>query len=234
MNKLNTVIAIDGFSSCGKSTLAKQLAKALRFAYIDSGAMYRAVTYHLIANEIDLTDLEAVDENIKLINIEFKYINNENCIFLNGLDVSDEIRKMYVSEKVSKVSPIRSVRKAMVRVQQSLGETCDIVMDGRDIGTQVFPYATVKLFMTADPKIRAERRHAELLSKNELVTLEEIMTNLAQRDYDDTTREESPLICATDAIVIDNTHLSMAQQFDLAMEIIETNRKKAPDKRPTS
>lgn len=222
MNKLNTVIAIDGFSSCGKSTLAKQLAKTLKFAYVDSGAMYRAMTYHFIQNDIDLHDLDAIASCVDTAHIEFRYIDEENRIFLNDQDVSEEIRKMYISEKVSKVSPISCVRKALVNIQQRLGSEHNIVMDGRDIGTQVFPYATVKLFMTADPKKRAERRHAELCSKNEMVSFEEIYTNLAQRDYDDTTRAESPLVCAPDAIVIDNTELSMEEQFNLAFEIIQT------------
>lgn len=229
-NLNNSIIAIDGFSSCGKSTLAKQLASHLRFAYVDSGAMYRALTYHFLHNNVDLRDQDAVQNSISNASIEFSCVENENNIYLNGQDLSLEIRKMYISEKVSKVSPLATVRKAMVELQQAMGAKLDIVMDGRDIGTQVFPYATVKLFMTAEPKKRAERRFAELSLRNEDVSFDEIYTNLAQRDYDDTTREESPLVCAPDAVIIDNTELSMQEQFELALSIIQS---KIPSQIPT-
>lgn len=218
----NHVIAIDGFSSCGKSTLAKQLAQHLKFAYVDSGAMYRAVTLHFIKNNIDIADLAAVKNSIDTANIEFRNIENNNSIFLNNENISEEIRKMHVSEKVSKVSPIKVVRNALVKQQQKMGETQNIIMDGRDIGTHVFPNATVKLFMTADPNKRAERRHSELIAKQEQVTFDEIFANLKQRDHDDTNRLESPLVCAIDATVIDNTTLTMHEQFDIALDIIES------------
>ena len=218
----NIIIAIDGFSSCGKSTLSKQLAHELNFAYVDSGAMYRAITLHFIKSNIDLDDISAIEEHTNTANLAFKCIDNQNLIFLNEEDVSEEIRMMYVSEKVSRVSPLPVVRRALMEHQQKMGKTSNVIMDGRDIGTKVFPNAHVKLFMTADPKKRAERRFAELSAKGHQVTFEEIMNNLTQRDHDDTTRAESPLICAHDAIVIDNTDLTMEKQFEKALRIIKS------------
>ena len=220
MKQNNYIIAIDGFSSCGKSTLAKQLAKKLKFAYIDSGAMYRAMTIHFLTHSVDIDNEENVEKFVSLANIEFRYINDQNRIFLNNEDVSEEIYRMYISEKVSRISPLPAVRKALVSHQQKMGINQNIIMDGRDIGTQVFPNATVKLFMTADPKKRAQRRFDELTAKDLVVTLEDIFNNLAQRDHDDTTRKESPLECASDAVVIDNTNLTMEEQFAYALNII--------------
>lgn len=217
----NIVVAIDGYSSCGKSTLAKALAKKLHFIYVDSGAMYRAVALYFLRNNIDLNDTEQVIKALKNIHLNFHSRDYQTHITLNDEEVSDEIRQMPVSEKVSAVSAIREVRQEMVKQQQRMGKLKNIVMDGRDIGTAVFPDAPVKIFMTADPKVRAERRYKELLPKNPGITLEEVFENLAHRDYQDTTRKESPLVRAGDAIILDNTNLTPEQQLDFALEKVE-------------
>jgi cytidylate kinase len=219
MNK-NIVVAIDGYSSCGKSTLAKALAKKLHFIYIDSGAMYRAVTLYFLRNHTDLKDHDLIIDALEHIDLNFHSRDYQSHILLNGEEVSEEIRQMPVSENVSTIAAIKEVRQAMVKQQQKMGKSKNIVMDGRDIGTTVFPNAPVKLFMTADSKIRAERRHKELLSKGEEVSLEEIFENIAHRDFLDTTREESPLVRAEDAIILDNTDLSEEEQLAFAMEKI--------------
>jgi cytidylate kinase len=216
----NIVVAIDGYSSCGKSTLAKALAKKLHFIYVDSGAMYRAVTLYFLRNKIDLHNHEQVAEALKNIHLNFHSRDYQTHITLNDEEVSDEIRLMPVSENVSTVAALHDVRVEMVKQQQRMGKSKNIVMDGRDIGTIVFPDAQVKLFMTADPKIRAERRYKELFSKNPDITLEEVFENLAHRDYQDTTREESPLTRAEDAIILDNTELSPEEQLNFALECI--------------
>ncbi|SDG62270.1 cytidylate kinase [Pedobacter terrae] len=217
--KKNLVIAIDGYSSCGKSTLAKALAKKLGFIYVDSGAMYRAVTLYFLRNNIDVADDAKVVDALQHIELNFHSRDYESHITLNGEEVSDEIRLMPVSENVSEVSAHKIVRHEMVKQQQRMGKSKNIVMDGRDIGTTVFPDAPVKFFMTADPKIRAERRFKELESKgNNATTLEEVFENLAHRDYADTTRKESPLVRADDAIILDNTDLTQQEQLDFALE----------------
>ena len=217
----NIVVAIDGYSSCGKSTIAKALAKKLHFIYVDSGAMYRAVALYFLRNNTDLHDDAQVKAALKDIHLNFHSRDYQTHITLNGEEVSEEIRQMPVSERVSSVAAIREVRLEMVKQQQRMGKSKSIVMDGRDIGTVVFPDAQVKLFMTADPKIRAERRYKELLPKNPDITLEEIFDNLAHRDYQDTTREESPLMRAEDAIILDNTDLSQEEQLMFALSKIE-------------
>jgi len=215
----NVVVAIDGYSSCGKSTLAKALAKKLGFIYIDSGAMYRAVTLYFIRNHVDMTDQAAVADALQHIELNFHARDYQSHITLNGEEVSDEIRLMPVSENVSEVSAIKLVRTEMVKQQQRMGKSKNIVMDGRDIGTAVFEDAQVKFFMTADPKIRAERRFKELESKgNNTVSLEDVFENLAHRDYADTTRVESPLVRADDAIILDNTDITEQEQLDFALE----------------
>jgi len=220
--KKNLVIAIDGYSSCGKSTLAKALAKKLGFIYVDSGAMYRAVTLYFLRNNIDITDDAKVVDALQHIELNFHSRDYESHITLNGEEVSDEIRLMPVSENVSEVSAHKIVRHEMVKQQQRMGKSKNIVMDGRDIGTTVFPAAPVKFFMTADPKIRAERRFKELESKgNNKTTLEEVFENLAHRDYADTTRKESPLVRADDAIILDNTDLTQEEQLDFALERVQ-------------
>ncbi|MEO3404547.1 (d)CMP kinase [Mucilaginibacter sp. CAU 1740] len=217
----NIVVAIDGYSSCGKSTLAKALAKKLNFVYVDSGAMYRAVTLYFIRHDINLQNHAQIAEALHNIHLNFQTHNHKTFITLNEEDVSEEIRQMHVAEKVSPVSAVKEVRAAMVKQQQRLGRSKNIIMDGRDIGTVVFPDAQLKLFMTADPKIRAERRYKELLPTNPNITLEEVFDNLAHRDYQDTTRQESPLTRAEDAIILDNTDLSQDEQLMFALSHIE-------------
>ncbi|MRX45932.1 (d)CMP kinase [Pedobacter puniceum] len=217
----NIIVAIDGYSSCGKSTLAKALAKKLHFIYVDSGAMYRAVTLYFLRNQTDLSNHDIIIDALEHIDLNFHSRDYQSHILLNGEEVSEEIRQMPVSENVSKIAAIKEVRQAMVKQQQKMAKSKNMVMDGRDIGTTVFPNAQVKLFMTADPKIRAERRYRELLSKGEQVELEEIFENLAHRDYLDTTREESPLVRADDAIILDNTNLSEEEQLNFALDKIK-------------
>lgn len=220
----NLVIAIDGYSSCGKSTLAKALAKQLGFIYIDSGAMYRAVTLFFLRNNIDVQNEEQVNDAICHIELNFHSRDYESHITLNGEEVSEEIRQMPVSESVSYVSANKFVRQEMVKQQQRMGKSKNIVMDGRDIGTTVFKDAQVKLFMTADPKIRAERRFKEMQSKGDFNTsLEEVFENIAHRDYADTTRIESPLVRAEDAIILDNTDLSPEEQLAFAMKEVSVH-----------
>ncbi len=220
----NLVVAIDGYSSCGKSTLAKALAKKLGFIYIDSGAMYRAVTLYFIRNHTNISSEAAVKDALQHIELNFHSRDYQSHITLNGEEVSEEIRQMPVSEKVSEVSANKLVRKEMVKQQQRMGKSKNIVMDGRDIGTTVFADAQVKFFMTADPKIRAERRYKEMQSKGDTTTsLEDVFENLAHRDYADTTRIESPLTRAEDAIILDNTDLTEAEQLDFALEQVHSH-----------
>lgn len=214
------MVAIDGYSSCGKSTIARALAKKLQFIYIDSGAMYRAVTLYFIRNNISLNDPTAVKEALSHIHLNFRSNDYQSHITLNDENIAEEIRQMPVSEKVSEVSALREVRLEMVRQQQRMGKMKDIVMDGRDIGTVVFPDADVKFFMTADPKVRAKRRFHELQQKGEKVSFEQVFDNLAQRDAQDTTREESPLVRSHDAIVLDNTNLNEVEQLNFALAYI--------------
>lgn len=217
----NLVIAIDGYSSCGKSTLAKALAKKLGFIYIDSGAMYRAVTLYFIRNKVDVNDPQAVTNALQHIELNFHSRDYQSHITLNGEEVSDEIRQMPVSESVSEVSANKQVRREMVKQQQRMGKSKNIVMDGRDIGTTVFEDAQVKFFMTADPKIRAERRFKELQTKGDTTTsLEDVFENLAHRDYADTTRKESPLTRAEDAVILDNTDLTESEQLAFALDMV--------------
>ncbi|MFB2120150.1 (d)CMP kinase [Parapedobacter sp. 2B3] len=218
MDPTNKIIAIDGYSSCGKSTLAKALAGKLHYLYIDSGAMYRAVTLYFIRHVVPVNDDRKVMAALEDIHIDFHIEPGVTRISLNGEDVSDEIRQMHVSDYVSEVSAVKAVREAMVAQQQRMGRNKNIVMDGRDIGTTVFPDAHLKIFMTADPKVRAERRYLELKAKGEDTTLEEVFENLAHRDYIDTTRAESPLVRAEDAIVLDNTDLNEVEQLQFVLD----------------
>src|SRR5690606_6617660 len=210
----NKVIAIDGYSSCGKSTLAKALAKKIGFTYVDSGAMYRAVTLYFLRNHISLTDDAQIQSALENIHIDLVNVGGNLSVFLNQEDVSEEIRQMKVSEFVSEVSALKKVRKAMVAQQQALGKRKNIIMDGRDIGTTVFPNADLKIFMTASPEIRALRRYHELQAKGENVSMEEVVENLSHRDHIDTHREESPLTQAEDAFVLDNSNLSEDEQLE--------------------
>jgi cytidylate kinase len=214
------IIAIDGWSSCGKSTLAKQLAKELGYVYVDSGAMYRAVTLYFLRNNIDLAEKKEVKMALKNINLEFVFNpkNNNSEIYLNGENVEYLIRDLIIAEKVSDVAAIKEVRELAVAQQQKMGAKKGIVMDGRDIGTVVFPKAELKIFMTADNAIRVQRRFKELYEKNPNVTIEEVKDNLEMRDYIDSHREVSPLRKAKDALELDNTYLNVNQQFQKAME----------------
>lgn len=218
MKKIN--IAIDGWSSCGKSTMARQLAKALDYIFIDSGAMYRAITLYFIQNGVDLNNAVAVDNALANISLSFHKNPRTACneIWMNGHNVDQLIREMEVANKVSDVAAIKAVREFAVDQQQVIGREKGIVMDGRDIGTTVFPSAELKIFMTANPLVRAERRHKELVVKNPTISLAEVKANLESRDRIDSTREISPLKKADDAIVLDNSELSPEQQFSLALQ----------------
>lgn len=211
MSQKKINIAIDGYSSCGKSTLAKALAKDIGYVYVDSGAMYRCVTLYFLEQHIDLQNSAEIERALKEIEIDFE----EQNVYLNGKDVSERIRSMEISNAVSRVSAIKAVRKAMVYLQQNIGKKQNLVMDGRDIGTTVFPDAQLKIFMTAHPMIRAQRRYKELLEKGQEVPLDDVMANLNMRDYEDTHREESPLVQAEDAIVLDNSFLTPTEQLEM-------------------
>jgi cytidylate kinase len=226
--KKKIIIAIDGYSSCGKSTLAKALARTLGYSYIDSGAMYRAVTLFLLEQGVAMDALtalpeETLDRLLAGAHILFRVDTPDGLseIYLNGRNVEQEIRTLRVSDAVSRVSALPQVRKRMVELQQSYGREKGIVMDGRDIGTTVFPGAELKIFMTADTEIRAQRRYRELVAKGMAVTAEEVKRNIAERDAIDTTRKESPLRKAEDAVVLDNTYLTEQQQLDFAVQELE-------------
>jgi cytidylate kinase len=209
------IIAIDGYSACGKSTTAKEVAKILGFRYIDSGAMYRAVTLHFLNTHVALTNPKEVERALGEVKISFN-VNSKGKTetFLNGLIVEKEIRDMRVSECVSEVSTLAVVRHAMVDQQRRMGKERAIVMDGRDIGTVVFPDAELKLFLTADVLVRAFRRQKELLDRDEMIDIDTIIENLLKRDEIDSTRQESPLRKATEAIEIDTTHITIDEEVD--------------------
>jgi len=217
------IITIDGWSSCGKSTLAKQLAKKLGYVYIDSGAMYRAITLYFLRNNIDWAEVAEVKEALTEITLEFNFNNKtqQSEIFLNGENVEYVIRDLVIAEKVSDVAAIKEVREFAVAQQQKMGEQKGIVMDGRDIGTTVFPKAEVKIFMLADSSVRVERRFREMFAKNPNISIEEIKTNLEMRDYIDSNREISPLRKAKDAVELDNTHLTEKQQLQFALDLVK-------------
>lgn len=213
------IITIDGWSSCGKSTLAKQLAKELGYVYVDSGAMYRAITLYFLRNHVDWTDKKEVDSALKEIHLDFHFSekNDTSEIYLNGENVEYVIRDLVIAEKVSDVAAIKEVRSYAVAQQQKLGKKKGIVMDGRDIGTVVFPKAELKIFMTSDNAVRVERRFKELYEKNPNITIEEVKNNLEMRDYIDSHREVSPLRKAGDAIELDNTKLTQEEQLKKAL-----------------
>ncbi|RFS25135.1 (d)CMP kinase [Chitinophaga silvatica] len=217
------IITIDGYSSCGKSTLAKQLAKKLNYTYIDSGAMYRAVTLYFIQNRVDWLAPEKVHEALGNIHLEFvqNSLTGLGEMNLNGENVEHTIREMIVAEKVSEVAAVREVREFAVAQQKKMGTRKGIVMDGRDIGTVVFPHAELKIFMTAEIAIRVQRRFKELYEKNKNITLDEVKQNLELRDYIDANREISPLRKAEDAIILDNSHLTHDDQLQLVMQWVE-------------
>jgi cytidylate kinase len=213
------IITLDGYSSCGKSTLAKQMAAHLNYVFIDSGAMYRAITLYFIRHSVELTNLAAVTE--ALANIQLSFILNEQTgradMYLNNENVEEEIRGLAVSNQVSQVAALEPVRIFSVAQQQLMGEQKGIVMDGRDIGTAVFPEAELKIFVTASPEVRVERRYQELVAKDPAITKSEIQANLAMRDHIDSTREFSPLKQAHDALLLGNSHLSKEEQLELAL-----------------
>ena len=217
------IITIDGWSSCGKSTLAKQIAKELGYVYVDSGAMYRAITLFFLRNNVDLTNKKEIKEALQNISLEFIFnaISGNSEIYLNSENVEYLIRDMFIAEKVSDVAAIKEVREFAVAQQQKMGAKKGIVMDGRDIGTVVFPKAELKLFMTADAAIRVQRRFKELYEKNPNVTIEEVKDNLELRDYIDSNREISPLRRAEDAVELDNSNLSETQQFQRALDMVK-------------
>lgn len=218
------IIAIDGYSACGKSTTAKLVAEKMHYAYVDTGAMYRAVTLYFLQHFVELTNPKAVEKALSEICITFRRNEKtgENETFLNGLKVEGEIRKMYVSEKVSEVSAIKEVRQTLVALQQKMGKKRGLVMDGRDIGTHVFPDAELKIFMEADINIRAVRRQEELLAKKQAMDLDDILNNLAHRDHLDTTRAESPLRKAEDAVLLDNSMLTIDEQVDMVVALAQS------------
>jgi cytidylate kinase len=223
------IIAIDGYSSCGKSTVAKEIAKNLNYIFIDSGAMYRAVTLYFLRNgllENNSINTVALPEKLKDIRITFGFnpVTSHNDIFLNGENVEQEIRQLAVAQNVSQVAAIGVVRQLLVSQQQEMGRAKGIVMDGRDIGTVVFPGAELKIFMTADTRIRAQRRYDEMIAKNEQVNFDEILANITERDSYDENRTESPLRKAQDAVVLDNSYLSREEQFEWIMTEIEKRR----------
>lgn len=226
MSKRKITIAIDGYSSCGKSTIARDIAARLHYNYVDTGAMYRAVTLYCLRNGLingKELDLEGLIDELDQVFIEFNFNQDTLAseILLNGENVEQYIRQMDVNDWVSQVSAVGEVRRKMVKIQQELGKGKGIAMDGRDIGTTVFPDAELKLFMTADINIRTQRRMDELESKQIAATFEEVKENLIQRDFEDMNRVESPLRKAQDAIILDNSNLTQAQQLEYALNLIQ-------------
>ena len=225
--KKKITIAIDGFSSTGKSTIAKQLAQKLGYVYVDTGAMYRAVTlFAMNQNLITATefDIAGLEKELSKISLSFTFNSNVGFaeMYLNGVNVEKEIRTLEVSQLVSKVAAVSSVRKKLVLEQQAMGKNKGIVMDGRDIGTVVFPDAELKVFMVASANTRAQRRYKELIAKGDTVSYEEILQNVVERDHLDSTRKDSPLVRAEDAIEIDNSDLGFKEQFDRIYALVES------------
>lgn len=221
--KKKIIITIDGYSSCGKSTLAREMAERLNYIFIDSGAMYRAITLYFLRNHIDWNRNEQVVVALQQISLEFTWSKETGKfeICLNNENVEWLIRDMVVAENVSAVAAVKEVREFAVAQQQKMGEAKGIIMDGRDIGTTVFPNAELKIFLTASPDVRVERRYKELIVKNPHITHEEVKANLEMRDYLDSTREFSPLRQAEDAIVLDNSNLTMNEQLKIAMDLAQ-------------
>lgn len=217
------IITIDGYSSCGKSTLARTLAAELNYVFVDSGAMYRAITLYFLRNHVDWHNTESVIKALKNITLEFIYndITDVGDIHLNDENVEYMIRDMVVAENVSEVASVKEVREFAVEQQRKTGVEKGIVMDGRDIGTTVFPNAELKIFLTADQAVRVERRFKEMIIKNPNITIDEVKTNLEIRDYIDSNREFSPLRKAKDAVVLDNSNLTPEEQFKFAMKLVK-------------
>lgn len=218
------MIAIDGYSSCGKSTLAKELANILQYIYIDTGAMYRAVTYYFMKHNLfnnNTLELNQIEKHIDLINVSFRKLSTgEIHTILNDEDIETQIRSLEVSNLVSEVSKHLLVRQKMVALQQQMGAKKSVILDGRDIGTVVFPDAEVKLFLTADPQIRAKRRYDEMIEKGTIVNFDDVLENINKRDYEDENRKESPLRKAEDAVVIDNSNLNKKEQLQEALDVV--------------
>lgn len=214
-------IAIDGPSSSGKSTLAKMIAKNLGFVYIDTGAMYRAMGYYFLKNNLDLNDIEIVNNNVNNVDVELNYVDGVLQVLLNGEDISGVIRKEEVGSAGSIISTYKLVRERLVSLQQKMASVCDVVMDGRDIGTVVLPDANVKIYLNADCHERAVRRHKELLEKGIDKSLEEVETDLKERDYRDMNRENSPLRKADDAIEIDSTNMEIEEVVEMVLSIVK-------------
>jgi len=217
------IITIDGWSSCGKSTLAKQLAKSLGYVYIDSGAMYRAITLYFLRNHVNWLNTAEVNNALDNITISFRFNDKtqQSEVYLNEENVEYVIRDLVIAEKVSDVAAIKEVRTFAVAQQQKMGEQKGIVMDGRDIGTTVFPDAEIKFFMTADIAVRVERRYIEMFEKNPNTSIDDVKANLEMRDYIDSNREISPLRKAADAIELDNTSLSIERQLEIALQTVK-------------
>jgi cytidylate kinase len=214
------VITVDGWSSCGKSTMARQLAKKLNYVFIDSGAMYRAITLFFLRNDVDCNNTEAVSEAVSKISLSFTLNpdNGNNEIWMNGENVEPYIREMTVADKVSEVAALKQVRDFAVAQQRLIGKEKGIVMDGRDIGTAVFPNAELKIFMTADMEVRVQRRWKEMQAKNPGIPMDEVRENLASRDHIDSTRAISPLRKPEDAVVLDNSNISPEEQLEMALQ----------------
>ncbi len=214
------IIAIDGFSSCGKSTLARDISKELGYIYIDSGAMYRAVTYYFLKNNIQLADSAEVQSAVEKIHLHFEHNNGNSEIYLSGGNIESKIRTAEISERVSDIAALSPVRRKLVSLQREFAAGQSVVMDGRDIGTVVFPNATVKLFITADLNVRTHRRFKELRDRGINIKKSEVEENLQHRDHIDSTRDDSPLRKADDAILIDNSKMNQNEQLQLALRLI--------------
>lgn len=219
LQKKPIIIAIDGHSSCGKSTLSKDLAKYIGYKHIDTGAMYRAVTLYFIRRHVDIKNQEEVQTALNEIRIDFSVVEGQNITLLNNENVESEIRSLEVSQLVSQVAAISAVRSFLVAQQQTMGLKKGIVMDGRDIGTVVFPNAQLKIFMTADIAVRSQRRYEEMISKGSKESFEAIQANLSKRDHIDSNREDSPLKQAPDAHIIDSSHLSRDEQLSVVLDL---------------
>lgn len=223
--KKKIIVAIDGFSSCGKSTFAKLIARKLGYIFIDTGAMYRAVSLYAITQNLIINNVinsDSLENKLNKIQISFKHNQDGKvCTYLNGENVENEIRGVQVSEKVSEISKIKAVRQYLVHLQQEMGKNKGIVMDGRDIGTVVFPNAEIKIFMTASTDVRAHRRYKELIEKGLNVSFDEIKKNIKERDYNDINRNESPLKQANDAVILDNSNLNLDEQMEWFIHLLK-------------
>jgi len=224
MNRI--IIAIDGYSSCGKSTMAKEIANQLNYVYIDTGAMYRAITLYALRNDLvsdNHFDREQLINSLTKMHVSFSYSSdlNRSETYLNSENIEQEIRGIEVSNHVSKIAQVKEVRAKLVQIQRQLGKGKGLVMDGRDIGSVVFPNAELKIFMTADYRIRAQRRFDELQAKGDVISFDEVLNNIISRDNDDTSRSENPLIQSEDAVVIDNSEITKDEQLKLALQLAD-------------